>query len=69
MFPGVGEGQVKFSVMNYNVLAQELLETHPSLYKYHNPRSLHWPQRFSGIISEIRYLRPDVIFFIKIVNF
>jgi protein angel len=53
---------VKFSVMSYNVLAQELLENHPYLYRYHDPRSLHWPRRFSGLIEEISYLRPDVSF-------
>ncbi|XP_059479980.1 protein angel homolog 2 [Neocloeon triangulifer] len=58
---GVGKGEVQFSVMSYNVLAQELLEQHPYLYQYNNPQSLVWQQRFSGIVKEINFLKPDIL--------
>lgn len=49
-----------FTLMSYNVLAQELLEKHPYLYKRHNPNALDWESRWNNILKEIRICNPDV---------
>ncbi|CAB3374546.1 Hypothetical predicted protein [Cloeon dipterum] len=53
--------ETHFTVMSYNVLAQELLHQHGYLYKQNHPDSLHWSGRFSRFIREIHYLKPDIL--------
>ncbi|XP_031339569.1 protein angel isoform X2 [Photinus pyralis] len=50
-----------FKVMSYNVLAQELLESHPFLYTYHNPNALKWDQRWYSILGEIKFHNADIM--------
>ncbi|XP_076257233.1 protein angel isoform X2 [Rhynchophorus ferrugineus] len=52
---------VVFRLMSYNVLAQDLLEGHPYLYKYHNPGSLKWRTRWSNLFQEICSTLPDIM--------
>ncbi|KAF5286054.1 hypothetical protein FQA39_LY16458 [Lamprigera yunnana] len=50
-----------FKLMSYNVLAQELLEQHSYLYKYHNPNALEWEQRWFTLLNELKYHNADII--------
>lgn len=54
-----GEGTC-FTVMSYNVLAQELLTQHPYLYRLHNPQALQWEVRWSNLMQEITKHDADV---------
>lgn len=51
---------ITFSVMSYNVLAQDLLEDHPYLYTFHRKEALKWQMRWNNLIKEIKHLKPDV---------
>lgn len=50
-----------FSVLNYNLLSQELLDTHSYLYRDHTQQSLRWNQRFYNLVGEILYNNPDIL--------
>jgi mRNA deadenylase 3'-5' endonuclease subunit Ccr4 len=47
--------------MSFNVLAQNLLEQNPNLYRRHNPAYLGWEQRWRGIQGEIAHHQPDIV--------
>lgn len=49
-----------FTLMSYNVLAQDLLENHPYLYRQHSSESLKWETRWNNLLTEIKKLNPDV---------
>lgn len=49
-----------FTVMSYNVLAQDLLMQHPQLYYQHDQNALKWKARWQNIFEEIKKLNPDV---------
>jgi mRNA deadenylase 3'-5' endonuclease subunit Ccr4 len=50
------------SLLNYNILAQNLLETHSYLYHDHYDRSaLRWNQRFYSLVGEILFNKPDIL--------
>lgn len=49
-----------FTLMSYNVLAQDLLEKHPHLYRKHNPVTLEWETRWYNLLNEIKKFIPDV---------
>ncbi|XP_041927138.1 protein angel homolog 1 isoform X1 [Alosa sapidissima] len=51
----------KFSVMSYNILAQDLLEANPDLYLHCSDKVLVWSARLKGIIQEIQAWRPDIL--------
>ncbi|XP_062379608.1 protein angel homolog 1 isoform X2 [Sardina pilchardus] len=51
----------KFSVMSYNILAQDLLEANPELYKHCSDAVLVWSARLKGIIQEIQAWWPDIL--------
>ncbi|CAG9759345.1 unnamed protein product [Ceutorhynchus assimilis] len=55
------EKSFKFSVMSFNVLAQELLQQHPDLYCRHNHLALKWEERWKRIHEEISNYRPDIV--------
>ena len=42
-----------FKVLSYNILAQDLLELHPDIYRQHEPSSLPWTKRKPLIVKEI----------------
>ncbi|KAL7306298.1 hypothetical protein TKK_0001727 [Trichogramma kaykai] len=47
------EKEFVFKILSFNILAQDLLETHRYLYKYHDPRTLPWTVRKPLLIQEI----------------
>uniref|UniRef100_A0A182QN36 Endonuclease/exonuclease/phosphatase domain-containing protein n=1 Tax=Anopheles farauti TaxID=69004 RepID=A0A182QN36_9DIPT len=51
----------EFTLMCYNILAQDLLESHGSLYADHDPRSLTWNHRYERLKAEINLVQPDVL--------
>ena len=48
-------------VLSYNVLAQNLLQGHPYLYRNSPDYALKWNYRWEGIRSEVDDLSPDVV--------
>lgn len=50
-----------FSVLNYNILSQQLLETHSYLYQDHAKNALRWNQRFYNLVGEIMHNSPDIL--------
>jgi len=50
-----------FSVFNYNILSQQLLEQHSYLYKDHQPHALNWKIRLNNLIGEIRSANPEIL--------
>ncbi|XP_072376389.1 uncharacterized protein [Diabrotica undecimpunctata] len=50
-----------FTLMSYNVLAQDLVEQHPYLYKEHDLSSLSWPTRWKNLFEEISQFKPDIL--------
>ncbi|KAJ3659389.1 hypothetical protein Zmor_011079 [Zophobas morio] len=50
-----------FTVMSYNVLAQDLLDQHMYLYASHKKESLKWHNRWKNLMSEIRHFKPDIL--------
>lgn len=50
-----------FSVMSYNILAQDLLEDNSHLYRHCQRRLLHWRFRFPNILKEIKHLDADIL--------
>jgi len=52
---------VKFRIMSYNVLAQNLLEDHPYLYRDSSKEVLEWKYRWDGLRREVEELEPDLV--------
>jgi mRNA deadenylase 3'-5' endonuclease subunit Ccr4 len=50
-----------FTVLNYNILSQQLLEMHSYLYPVHSAQALRWNQRFHNLVGEILYDNPDIL--------
>lgn len=50
-----------FTVMSYNILAQDLLEANAYLYVHCSESVLVWSTRLKGIIQEIQSNRPDIL--------
>ncbi|EFA02304.2 Protein angel homolog 1-like Protein [Tribolium castaneum] len=57
-----------FSVMTYNVLAQDLVNQHPYLYALHRKDSLKWDTRWNNLLAEIRNLNPDILCLQEVQN-
>lgn len=55
-YPGV-----EFSIMSYNLLAQDLLESHPHLYANSNWEVLVWEYRRARLLEEIDEHLPDIM--------
>lgn len=55
-------GQI-FTIFNYNILSQKLLEMHSYLYNRHDKTSLRWDQRLYNIIGEIYNSNPSILCF------
>ncbi|KAJ8290447.1 hypothetical protein GJAV_G00013000 [Gymnothorax javanicus] len=51
----------KFTVMSYNILAQDLLEAHLDLYQHCAPEVLAWEFRFPNILREFVKWDPDIL--------
>jgi len=52
---------LQFTLLSYNVLAQNLLETHPYLYRDCAVEALEWSYRWQGIQREIMDMQPDIV--------
>lgn len=52
---------LEFSIMTYNILAQDLLENHDHLYTGSEPGSLTWPARCQRLLAELELHRPDIL--------
>ncbi|XP_014211610.1 protein angel isoform X2 [Copidosoma floridanum] len=55
------EESFTLKLLSYNILAQDLLETHYHLYKYHNEEDLPWETRKPLILKEIMESKADII--------
>lgn len=51
----------QFTLMSYNILAQDLLEMHENLYNRHEAVSLSWSHRYDRLMAEINLVRPDIL--------
>ncbi|XP_066550807.1 protein angel homolog 1 [Amia ocellicauda] len=51
----------EFTVMSYNILSQDLLDTNPDLYTHCVPEVLAWEFRFQNILKEFRKWEPDIL--------
>lgn len=49
-----------FTVMSYNILAQDLLQAHEELYSHCPLEVLEWNYRCSLLLKEIQKWSPDV---------
>ena len=54
------DGQT-FTIQNYNLLSQKLLEQHSYLYSLHEPTSLRWDLRLNNVIEEIFRANPSIL--------
>ncbi|KAK3093393.1 hypothetical protein FSP39_015000 [Pinctada imbricata] len=52
---------LEFSVMSYNILAQDLLEDNIYLYQGFKQNVLDWEKRKHKIMDEITFYKPDII--------
>lgn len=50
-----------FTLMSYNILAQQHIDSQPSLYRDHNPNALQWEHRFDALKREIDEISPDIL--------
>ncbi|XP_063039495.1 protein angel homolog 1 [Engraulis encrasicolus] len=55
------DSMFEFTVMSYNILAQDLLEGNPHLYTYCPEEALVWGTRLKGILKEIQQWKPDIL--------
>lgn len=55
-------GQI-FTILNYNILSQKLLEQHSYLYNRHDKSALRWDQRLYNVIGEIFSTNPSILCF------
>ncbi|KAJ8396847.1 hypothetical protein AAFF_G00011700 [Aldrovandia affinis] len=59
---GVGPQEpFEFTVMSYNILAQDLLEANPDLYQHCAPEVLAWEFRLQNILREFEKWDPDIL--------
>jgi len=58
----MGNGEnVPFTLLSYNILAQNLLESHMYLYDRHDRRALTWKHRKSRLQQEILSIQPHIL--------
>lgn len=57
----VRPGDTAFTLVSYNILAQDLLESHLELYQGIPKSHLQWNRRKSNILKEIWNLAPDIL--------
>uniref|UniRef100_UPI00398E6D88 protein angel homolog 1-like isoform X2 n=1 Tax=Pristiophorus japonicus TaxID=55135 RepID=UPI00398E6D88 len=51
----------EFTIMSYNILSQDLLETNNDLYAHCQPECLKWEFRFQNILQEFETWDPDIL--------
>lgn len=54
-------GEFVFKLMSYNILAQDLLNTHRYLYQNHEQSALSWKHRFHRLLMEIQSAGPEIL--------
>jgi len=54
------KASMDFTVMSYNILAQDLLDTNHHLYVHCPPEVLDWSYRCTLLLEEIEKWAPDV---------
>lgn len=54
------ESTFDFTVMSYNILAQDLLEANIELYTHCSEEVLAWENRLQNILKELQTWEPDV---------
>ncbi|XP_077587642.1 protein angel homolog 1 isoform X2 [Stigmatopora nigra] len=59
--PAFQEPFMDFTVMSYNILAQDLLEAHLELYKHCPREALEWSYRSNLLLEEIQKWAPDIL--------
>lgn len=59
-FVPFAKASMDFTVMSYNILAQDLLEAHQQLYIHCPLEVLDWSYRCSLLLEEIQKWAPDV---------
>lgn len=52
---------IPFTLLSYNILAQNLLEAHPYLYRQHDSRALPWNYRNNRLVQEILSINPQIL--------
>lgn len=57
--PGDGP-QFQFTLMSYNILAQDLMQQSSELYLHCHPDILNWNYRFMNLMQEFQHWDPDV---------
>uniref|UniRef100_A0A8C7YCQ9 Endonuclease/exonuclease/phosphatase domain-containing protein n=1 Tax=Oryzias sinensis TaxID=183150 RepID=A0A8C7YCQ9_9TELE len=55
------DGSMDFTVMSYNILAQDLLELNQYLYKHCPLEVLDWNYRYNLLVEEIKKWTPDIL--------
>ncbi|XP_078263362.1 protein angel homolog 1-like [Rhinoraja longicauda] len=66
---GAGEGSpFEFTVMSYNILSQDLLETNRDLYSHCQPELLKWEFRFQNIMQDFETWDPDIMCLQEVQN-
>lgn len=50
-----------FILMSYNILAQDLINIHPSLYRENDVRAMPWNYRLKRLICEIQEMSPHIL--------
>lgn len=53
--------ETDFSILSYNILAQENLDNHPKLYKNYNPEIIQWNYRRERIVKQLLRLNCDIL--------
>jgi hypothetical protein len=59
----VPKESLTFTILNYNILAAELLEQHKYLYKHCDERALDWGKRAKRIMREVTDTAADIVCF------
>nr|XP_054304043.1 protein angel homolog 1 isoform X2 [Pongo pygmaeus] len=57
-----GDGpQFQFTLMSYNILAQDLMQQSSELYLHCHPDILNWSYRFVNLMQEFQHWDPDIL--------
>ncbi|XP_055394711.1 protein angel homolog 1 isoform X1 [Bubalus kerabau] len=57
-----GDGpQFQFTLMSYNILAQDLMQQSSELYLHCHPDILNWSYRFANLMQEFQHWDPDIL--------
>ncbi|XP_010877337.2 protein angel homolog 1 isoform X2 [Esox lucius] len=59
--PSESQALFDFTVMSYNILAQDLLEANQELYTHCPLEVLSWDHRFPNLIKEFKKWEPDIL--------